>query len=135
MTHYQCGLDGTPSIVHKTRLLKKIWYLPQINLSPTSASAVAETMRRTLRTASEGQKEHISVTCDLALVKLAMKIQAEEKPTFDRLFISLGSFHVEMIFSSAMGKIIEQSGGPHILDECTILAKGSITSLLRGKSF
>ena len=35
---------------------------------------------------------------DLAIAKLAMQIQAEEKPTFDKIFISLGSFHLEMAF-------------------------------------
>ena len=30
---------------------QKIWYLPQINQSPTSTSVVAETMRRSLRIA------------------------------------------------------------------------------------
>ena len=51
-----------------------------------------------VRIASEGQKEKISVTYDLAIAKVAMQIQAEEKPTFDKIFISLGSFHLEMDF-------------------------------------
>ena len=48
--------------------------------------------------ASESQKENNSVTYDLAIAKLAMQIQAEEKPIFDKIFISLGSFHLEMAF-------------------------------------
>ena len=96
---------------------------------------MAETIRRSLRIASEGQKENISVTYDHAIAKLTMQIQAEEKPTFDKIFTSLGSFHLEItFFFSALGKIIEESGGPHILNECKVLAKGSINSLLRGKS-
>ena len=54
-----------------------------------------------------------------------MQIQAEEKPTFDNILISLGSFHLEIaFFFSALGKIIEESGGPHILEK-----------VLRGKSY
>ena len=56
----------------QNKTTQKIWYLPQINQSPTSTSVVAETMRRSLRIASEGQKENIYVTCDLAVAKLAM---------------------------------------------------------------
>ena len=52
-------------------------------------------MRRSLGIASEGQKENISVTYNLAI---AMQIQAEEKPTFDKIFISRGSFYLEMAF-------------------------------------
>ena len=73
-------------------------YLPQINQSPKSTSVVAETVRRSLRIASEGQKENISVTYDLAIAKLAMQIQAEEKPTVNKIFSSLGSFYLEMAF-------------------------------------
>ena len=75
-------------------------------------------MRRSLKIASESQKEYISVTYDLAIAKLAMQIQAEEKPAFDKIFISLGSFHLEMAFFSVLEKFIEESGGPHILNEC-----------------
>ena len=79
----------------QSKTTQKIWYLPQINLSPTSTSVVAETMRRSLRIAWEGQEENISVTYNLAI---AMQIQAEEKPTFDKIFISRGSFYLEMAF-------------------------------------
>ena len=82
----------------QNKTTQKIWYLPQIKQSSTSTSVVAETMRRSLRIASEGQKENISVTYDLAIAKSAMQIQAEEKPTFDKILISLGSFHLEMAF-------------------------------------
>ena len=96
---------------------------------------MAETKSRSLRIASEGQKENISMTYDLAIAMLAMQIQAEEKSTFGKIFISLGSFPLEMALFSALGKIIEESGSPHILDECKVLAKGSINSFLRGKSY
>ena len=36
---------------------------------------------------------------------------------------------------STQGKIIEESGCPHILDECKFLGKGLINSFLRGKSY
>ena len=56
-----------------------------------------------------------------------MQIQAKEKPIIDEIFISPGSFHLEMVFF-VLGKTIEESGGPYMLDECKILAKGSINS-------
>ena len=83
---------------------QNIWYLPQVIQSPTSTSVVAETMRRLWRIASEGQKENNSVTYDLAITKLAMQIQAEEKSTFDKSFISIRFFHLEMAFFFCPGK-------------------------------
>ena len=82
----------------KNKTTQKIWYLTQINQSPTSISVVAETIRRSLRIALEGQKENVTVTYDFAVAKLVMQIQAKEKPTIDESFISPGSFHLEMAF-------------------------------------
>lgn len=110
--------------------LHKIWYLPHINQSPTSNAVVVETMKRSLRVAVESGKQSIAVTYDLAIAKLAMQIQAEEKPTFDD-----GSFHIELALFSAFGKVIDESGGPHILNECEVLAKGSITGFTKGKNY
>ena len=53
-------------------------------------------------------------------------MQAEKKPSFDRIFISLGFFHIEIIFFSAIGKVIAESGGLYILSECYVFVKGSV---------
>ena len=55
-----------------------------------------------------------------------MSIQAEESPEFDDVFVALGSFHVELAFFSAIGKIINESGAPHFLNELEILKPGSL---------
>ena len=81
-------------------------------------------MKQSLRIATECGKTSIAVTYDLAIAKIAMQIQEEENPQFDRIFVALGSFHVEMALLSAFGKIIAESGGPHVLNECEVLAKG-----------
>ena len=36
-----------------------------------------------------------------------MKIQQEESPKYDRLFINFGSFHTELAFSRSIGSYIE----------------------------
>jgi hypothetical protein len=115
--------------------LHKIWYLPQINESPTSNAVVAETMRRSASIASESGKESIAVTYDLAIAKIAMQIQSEEQPAFDRVFVALGSFHIELALLNAFGKVIVESGGPHILNECEVLAVGSLNGFIKGKNY
>ena len=68
------GNDTTPVWVGwnakyspENKTTQKIWYLPQINQCPTLTSVVAETMRRSLRIASESQKENISVTYNFTI--------------------------------------------------------------------
>ena len=76
MAQHQCESYGTRSIFHKIILLK-IFYVPQINQSPTSTSLVSETMSRSLKIPLECQKGNIFVTYNLAIEKLALQIQAE----------------------------------------------------------
>ena len=61
---------------------QKVWYLPQINQSPTSSAVVLETMKRSQRLAEECGKDSIAVTYGIAIAKLAMQIQAEEAPLY-----------------------------------------------------
>ena len=115
--------------------VQKVWYLPQINQSPTTTAVVAETMNRALKIADESGRKSIAVTYDLAIAKVAMQIQATETPKYDNLFVNLGAFHVEMAFFKVMGKFIAESGGPYILNECDVLQKGSINGFIQVKSY
>ena len=110
--------------------IQKIWYLPQINESPTSNAVVVETLQRSLRLASECGKSEIAVTYDLAIAKVAM-----QKPKFDKIFVAMGSFHIEMALLCAFGKVLDESGGPHVLNECEVLATGSLKSFISGKNY
>ena len=107
-----------------SEVIQKVWYLPQINESPTSTAVVAETLNRAQRIASECGKEFISVIYDLAIGKIALKIQATESPKYDNVFVNLGTFHIEMAFFSAICKVYCKSGGPHLLHQSRILEKG-----------
>ena len=80
------------------KIIQKVWYLAQINESTTSNSDVVETLRRSLKIADAANGDSISVTYDLTIAKIGLQVQAEEKPTFDRFFILLAFFHIEMEF-------------------------------------
>ena len=51
---------------------QKIFYLPQIDQSPTSHSVVLETMRRSQQLAKESKIKEITVTYDLAIANVVM---------------------------------------------------------------
>lgn len=121
-------------IFEDTSKIQKVEYLTQINDSPTDPSVVKETMRRSLQIASECQKNFFSVTYDLAMAKIALRIQSAEDE-FQKLFINFGSFHIMLSFMKAIGKFISGSGLTNILIDSEILASGSINSFLSGKHF
>ena len=114
---------------------QKIFYLPQINQSPTSHSVVLETMKRSQQLAKESKIKEIAVTYHLVTAKVAMQIQAKESSRFDNLFIAMGTFHLEMAFFNALGKYIEESGGPYILVESGVIASNSIKNFLNLNSY
>ena len=115
--------------------MQKVWYLKQMNKSSTSTSVVAEMLKQSQKVAEECNKYTISVTYDLAITKVAIQFQAEEKPTYDNVFIHLGPFHITCAFFSMLGKYLAESGGPHILNETHVIGKGSLKSFLSGKSY
>ncbi|KAG5887454.1 hypothetical protein JTB14_017310 [Gonioctena quinquepunctata] len=114
---------------------QKIEYLPPINSSPTSYAIVNETLVMANEIAEKCQQEQIIVTYDLAIAKMAMKIQEKEKPKFDKVFVNLGAFHMEMAFFKAIGKYIDGSGLVEILVQAEVLANGSMNSFLDSKHF
>lgn len=112
-----------------------ISYLTPINDSPTSNSVVLETMHQSKKIAEELHQTSIQVTYDLAIAKVALQIQATEKPTFDNLFIHLGPFHIMMAYFKAVGKIISDCGLTNVMVESGLLANGSVNGFLDGKHF
>lgn len=81
-----------------TNPIQKIGYLPNLNMSPTSDSVVLKTLDIAITIANECKQTNIVVTYDLAIASRAYRIQADMAPKFDRIFINLGSFHIELSF-------------------------------------
>ena len=105
---------------------QKVYYLPQINLSPTSNSRYRDVEDCT--TYCCRNEEEICVTYYLAITKMTLQIQAEESPRFDNTFIFVGAFHTEAAYFHPLGTFLAESGGPSILNVTYLLAdrrKGS----------
>ena len=113
---------------------QKICYFPQIDESPTSSSVVRETMNMAKKVAEECMQQYVSVTYDLAIAKVAFPIQ-EEDSSYSNIFIQLGSFHILLSYFKAIGKLIDNSGGPFVLTETGIIAQGSLLGFLQGKHY
>ena len=121
---------NSPQTPDKHDAQENVYYLPQINLSPTSTAVVRDTLKRAQQMAAKCNMASISVTYDLAIEKIALEIQAEERPQYDNIFIVVGAFHIELSLVGVLGKYIAESGGSYLLNE-----KGSISSFLSGKAY
>ena len=49
-----------------------------------------------------------------------MQFQAEQSPKYDKVFVGLGVFHIELAAFGIIGKYFAESGGLHILNETYI---------------
>ena len=114
---------------------KKIGHMKPITLPPTRTDVVRETMIQSQKVSAECGSKYTIITYDLAIAKVAKQIQCEEYPTFNSIFVMFGRFQVEQNVFSAIGKIIEGSGGPYILSESGAIATGSLPQFLKGEMY
>ena len=81
-----------------------------MNESPTSTLVIAEKLKRSQKVAEECNKYTISVTYDVAIAKVVMQLPAEEKTTYDNVFIYLGPFHITCAFFFYAWKVPSRIG-------------------------
>ena len=92
-------------------------------------------MCRSLEYANRLGQEYCVVTYDLVVALKAYSIQELESPKFDKMLILLGNFHLELAIYGALGMMINDSGGDHILAEAGVIAQGSLMGFLRGSMY
>ena len=110
--------------------------MDNLYLSPTKLDVVAaETMIISQKVAAEFGEPYACVHYDLAVAKLALKIQAEETPSFNNVFVCFGAFYVQMAYFAGLGFLIADSGDPHILTDTGVLAAGSMTGFNSGRHY
>lgn len=61
-------------IVKDDNSVQNVEYSTQINNTPTDPAVVKETMRRSIQIANECEKQFFSVTYDLAMAHIALRI-------------------------------------------------------------
>ena len=106
-----------------------------IPFAPSRIDVVKEVLRKSEEFRIECGELVLPVSFDLAIAKPALQVQCEEAPDYNQLFKMFGQFHTELNIFSAIGKIIEGSGGPSILSEAAVIAPGSIPRFLKGKMY
>ncbi|GFU66759.1 uncharacterized protein TNCV_901421 [Trichonephila clavipes] len=122
-------------IVKDTSPKQKVSYLTPVNFSPTNVAVVKHTMKQAQVVGKEWNQTYMQVIYDLAIAKIAYKIQSTSKPQFNNLFIHLGSFHLMMAFFKAIGVFINECGLSHMMIESNIIASDSVDGLVEGKHF
>ena len=112
-----------------------ITYMDPIAQPPTRNDVERETMVRSVKDAEETSQGYTVITYDLAVALNAYSIQALQYPTFDKVIILLGNFHLELAFFGALGTFLADSGVEYLLTEAGVLAEGSLAGFMKGKFY
>ena len=104
--------------------IQKLFYLPQINQSPTSTVVVVETLKRALKFADHFKKKCCSCVWSCYC----------EDCYVDTMFIAQRAFHIELSFFSTSGMYIAELGGPYI-NEHKVIENRSLNGFIMGKNY
>ena len=115
--------------------VQRIGYMENIALPPTRLDVVQETLAISEKVRQECGEDYMIVTYDLGIAKPAMRIQEEESPKFDKLFIEIGPFHLRMSYFACVGYFITGSGLDEIVCTSDVLGSGSLSGFLQGRHF
>lgn len=128
--------NGFNTRLHHDRLPKQVvHYMPNMNQPITTNAVVADTMRTALKCAKECGQQYALATYDLDVARVAHRIQVTSKPEFETVFVMFGVFHILMCFFRAIGRVIEESGGPAMLTDSGVLAPGSLNGFIQCKNY
>ena len=119
--------DGLPQ--------QKIGYLENIEHPSTQYNVIKLTLEKSLNVLEECGQDYLAVTYDLATAKLAIRIQEQESPRFNKLFVLLGNFHLEGSYFGALGYIIDCSGITDILVDKGLIGPASLKGFCQGKHY
>lgn len=92
-------------------------------------------MKISQKLAAECGEEYALVHYDLAIAKPVLQIQVQETPLYDNVFVCFGAFHIMLAYFAALGFILAESGGPHILTDTDVLAQGSVNGFISGRHY
>ena len=69
-------------------------------------------MKHSIDIANTVKQRQAFVTYNLAIAKIAKKMQSEESPVYDNLFIIFGTFHIELPFFHRLQNLLKVQVDP-----------------------
>ena len=110
-----------------------VLFLPMINMNPSDLSCIYSTLTFIVRQCQLNDSTPV-ITFDQPLYWKAINIVENEPDGSDvkSVVVRLGGFHTEMSFLGSIGRLMESSGLPELLQ--TIYAPDTVVHMLSGKA-
>ena len=114
---------------------QRVEYMQHIPFLPNRTDVVKETIVQSKWVSEEYGSTFAAITYDLAIAKIAKKIQNEEPDKLKDVFIMFSAFRINESIFSAIGKLIKGSGGTCLLMEPGVFAPLSMIRFLKEKMY
>ena len=112
-----------------------IGYCPMIHASSTEFSTIKTVMKKAQDICTSFDQKDVVVSFDLAIYFKAKQIIWKYPDEFPDTLIRLGRFHITLNFLAVLGKRYQSSGIKDVLVESSAHGPGTVTSLMKGKSY
>ena len=112
-----------------------VGYLPTINAPATSRSTVNEILNRSLSIMHSLNLTSITCVFDQAIYCKALEIKSKNVDICKPVVLRLGTFHTLCTMLSIIGKRFQDAGLKDLCIESGIVAEGSVSALLEGRSY
>lgn len=112
-----------------------VGYLPTINAPATSMSTVNEILNRSLSIMHSVNVTSITCVFDQAIYCKALEIKSKNVDIYKQVVLRLGTFHTLCTLLSIIGKRFQDAGLKDLCIESGIVAEGSVSALLEGRSY
>ena len=112
-----------------------VGYLPTINAPATSMSTVNKILNRSLSIMRSLNLTSIICVFDQAIYCKALEIKSKNVDICKPVVLRLGTFHTLCTMLSIIGKRFQDAGLKDLCIESGIVAEGSVSALLKGRSY
>ena len=112
-----------------------IGYLPTINGPATDMTTVSEILSQSENIRKTLKLQTIVVVMDQALYSKAAEILWKHKNQYENIVLRMGAFHIICNALTILGKRFQDAGLRDILIESGIVAEGSVSGVLDGKTY
>lgn len=112
-----------------------VGYLPTINAPATQMSTVHEILQQVLKIMEALELKDIVCVFDQALYSKAAEITWKNQAMLNKVVLRMGVFHTVCNLLSIIGKRFGSAGLRDLAVESSIIAEGSIDSILEGRKY
>ena len=117
--------------IHSNLRQKQCTYMPLIDMTPSDPDTIMTALHQAQQITSDRGQDHIVLTADLQLYRVAVNILWAYPEQFDNQVLRLGGINTEMSFIGSIDSLMAERGLFELLDSTF----AGVQNMMTGKCF